>query len=334
MPTCGADDNTLPELARLLNVWAEHGLVATSEKLLVRWARQTAARAADLLRPESAIHLLTALGLADRGPGALLQPAPAPDPALPTPNPACSTGSARRSPCKSSASSSSCVSSRLRLQKALSYVALEPGELTLRWATVPRQERGDPGWVWLQQLGLMTHEGSRVTFDAGLRPFVLDTPPARRRVSLAELDERLRLQRERADLAEEHVLGLERERLRAAGMDELADETIRVSVDDVMAGFDILSFDLTGAAACRGEVFGWAAPLLCPHPERAPDGAGWAGLLLARVGGQGVEPAGWPVRSRLVPGSRRDTGRRAPCLADIRRRPRRPAGRGRQWAPR
>jgi hypothetical protein len=93
----------------------------------------------------------------------------------------------------------------------------------------------------------MTHDGSYVNFDAGLRPFVFDIPPARRRVSVAELDERLRLQRERADLAEEHVLGLERERLRAAGMGELADETVRVSVDDVMAGFDILSFDLTGA---------------------------------------------------------------------------------------
>ena len=290
--------------------------------------------AADLLRPESAIHLLTALGLADRGPGAPLQPAPAPDLAA---------HAEPRLLDRFSPPLALQVFGQLLLlrefsaplQKALSYVALEPGELTLRWATVPRQERGDPGWVWLQQLGLMTHEGSRVTFDAGLRPFVLDTPPARRRVSLAELDERLRLQRERADLAEEHVLGLERERLRAAGMDELADETIRVSVDDVMAGFDILSFDLTGRAR-HVEVKSSAGPRLFFVLTRNEHqtGRGGRGSVLARVGGQGVEPAGWPVRSRLVPGSRRDTGRRAPCLADIRRRPRRPAGRGRQWAPR
>ena len=65
-------------------------------------------------------------------------------------------------------------------------------------------------------------------------------------MSQTELEERLRLQRDRAALAEEYVLNLERERLRAAGKGELADEATRVSIDDVMAGFDIRSFEVTG----------------------------------------------------------------------------------------
>ncbi len=244
MPTCRADENTLPELARLLNVWAEHGLAATSEAALTHWARQTAARTARLPRPESVLPLLTALGLAERGTDASLRPT------LGLPRRAAAGVLDRFIP-----PFARWVFGRLfllpefsaPLQKALSYVPLEPGELALPWAAVPRQDRGDPGWLWLQQLGLMTHAGACVTFDPVLRPFVLDTSPAKRRVSQAELDERLRLQRERADLAEEYVLGLERERLRVAGMGKLAGEVLRVSVDDVMAGFDMLSFERTGA---------------------------------------------------------------------------------------
>jgi hypothetical protein len=65
-------------------------------------------------------------------------------------------------------------------------------------------------------------------------------------MSQAELEERLRLQQKRSELAEEYVVGLERERLRAGGEDELAAEVARVSIVDVMAGFDIRSFEVTG----------------------------------------------------------------------------------------
>ena len=245
MPTRRIDENTLPELARLLNVWLEHGFVVTSQTALAHWARQTAARTARLPQPDLALPLLTDLGLAEPSPNASLKPVGA----------IVGQFSAEtRSLDRFGPPLAQCVFERLLLfpefsgplHLTLSYIPLDQELLTVPWGAVPRKDQGNPGWLWLQQLGLMTHTGSVVVFDPTLRPFVLDTPPAKRQMSQAELDKRLHLQRERAELAEEYVLGLERERLRAAGMGELADEVLRVSVDDVMAGFDIRSFEVTG----------------------------------------------------------------------------------------
>lgn len=245
MSTRRVNDTTLPELARLLNVWLEHGLAVTSETALTHWARQTAARTARLPQPDLALPLLSALGLAEPSRDASLKPA----------GPLAAQGRAdARALDRFGSGLARCVFDRLLLlpefsgplHLALSYVPLGTEVLTVSWDAVPRKDQGNPGWLWLQQLGLMTHTGSAMTFDPSLRPFVLDTPPAKRRMSQTELEERLRLQKDRAALAEEYVLDLERERLRAAGMGDLADEAARVSIDDVMAGFDIRSFEVTG----------------------------------------------------------------------------------------
>jgi hypothetical protein len=259
MPTRRVDENTFPELARLLNVWREHGLVVTSRTALTHWARQTAARTARLPQPELALPLLTGLGLAE----------PSSDDSL-TPGGVLADDPGGHSLDRFGPTLGRRVFERLLLLKefsdplhlALSYVRLGSDGLTVSWAAIPRNDQGSPGWLWLQQLELMTHTGSDVTFDPVLGPFVLDTPPARRRVSQAELDERLRLQQERAALAEEYVLRLERERLRAAGMGELADEVVRVSTDDVMAGFDIRSFEVMTGAPRHIEVKSSAGPRL------------------------------------------------------------------------
>jgi hypothetical protein len=93
----------------------------------------------------------------------------------------------------------------------------------------------------------MRHDGAEVEFDPALLPYVADTPPARRPVSQAELDERMELQRTRSALAEDHVVDLEKRRLHAAGAGHLAKEVVRISTEDVTAGYDILSFDRSGA---------------------------------------------------------------------------------------
>lgn len=236
----------LEELARLLNVWFEHDLAVTNEIALIHWAQQTAARAPRLPQPVVALRLLIRLNLAqvdgkgtvrpDRELFAQARPgAPALD--------RYSSPLARR------------VFERLLrlpefaipIYKALSYIGLNQHKLVVPWREVPRQEQGNAAWLWLQQLGLAEHTDTTMVFDPLLLPYVADTPPAKRTVSQAELHERLAAQRARAALAEEHVLELERQRLKAGGADDYVDAVVRVSVEDACAGFDIRSFEVTGA---------------------------------------------------------------------------------------
>src|SRR5204863_9063094 len=77
-------------------------------------------------------------------------------------------------------------------------------------------------------------------------PYLTDGPSSGHPMSQAQLDERIRLQRWRAVLAEEYILRSEQERLIAAGCEDLAEGVFRISEDDVTAGFDILSFDVSG----------------------------------------------------------------------------------------
>jgi hypothetical protein len=133
------------------------------------------------------------------------------------------------------------------LQQALSFASLLDGSIAVAWHEVPRNEQQNPGWIWLQQLQLMSHTAGGVLLDPALRPFVLEAPPTKRRMSQAELEERLRCRQERANLAEEYVLAAEQERLRTSGAEGLADEVVRVSIEDVLAGFDIRSFETSGA---------------------------------------------------------------------------------------
>jgi hypothetical protein len=246
MPVPRTDDVSLEELARLLNVWMEHGLAATTTAALSHWTRLTAARTPRLPRPERAITLLKSLQLAASSGGDALVPGPAL-----LAEPWDIPGAIDHFP----PALARCVFERMLgltefssfLYQALAYVQPSGNALVVPWKEVPRREQGSPAWLWLQQLGLMSHSGATIRFDGALLPFVLEAPTVRRRMSQAELERRLELRQQRADLAEEYVLQLEKERLRKAGQADLAEEVVRVSIDDVMAGYDIHSFEVTGA---------------------------------------------------------------------------------------
>jgi hypothetical protein len=179
MPTRRVDDNTLPELARLLNVWLQHELATTSSTALAHWAIQTAARTPRLPNPDAALSLLTDLALAEPSSDGSLKPSQ-----LLLGN----TRAVGRTLDQFSPSLAQCVFRRLLqhpdysgpLQFALSYASIGRGELTVAWNAVARRDRAAPSWRWLQELGLLIHSGSAVTFDATLRSFVIDFPPAKR----------------------------------------------------------------------------------------------------------------------------------------------------------
>ncbi len=246
MPAPHPSDITLEELARLLNVWLEHDLVATTGTALTHWTFQTAARSPRLPRPDLALPLLQRLGFATPTRR---------DTFRPSPRLLAQERSLAQSIDRFAPALARCVFEQLLtlpdyadpLFRVLSYARVHHHHLSVAWKDVPRKDQATRGWLWLQQLGLMTHDGSTVTFDAALLPYALEVPPAKRRVSQAELDERLELQRIRSALAEDHVVQLEQERLRAAGVGYLAKDVVRVSIDDVTAGYDILSFELTGS---------------------------------------------------------------------------------------
>jgi hypothetical protein len=246
MPVPRTDDVLLEELARLLNVWMEHSLAATTTEALSHWTRLTAARTPRLPRPERAIQLLKSLQLAAPSGGDALEPGPT---LLSEP------WNLPRAIDQFPPALACCIFERMLgltefsspLHRALAYVQFSGNDLVVPWKEVPRKDQGSPAWLWLQQLGLMSHSGATIRFDRALLPFVLEAPTVRRRMSQVELERRLELRQQRADLAEEYVLLLEKERLRKAGEADLAEEVVRVSIDDVMAGYDIHSFEATGA---------------------------------------------------------------------------------------
>src|SRR5205814_1236846 len=87
---------------------------------------------------------------------------------------------------------------------------------------------------------------SGLVLDRVLLPYVADTQQPAIPLSQADLDARLLLQRDRAALAEDLVVRLERERLIRTGADDLAEAVVRVSIEDVCAGYDVQSFEVTG----------------------------------------------------------------------------------------
>ena len=118
--------------------------------------------------------------------------------------------------------------------------------ISVEWCYVPSFEKRNNTWIWLQQLGLARHDGVVLQVARHLEPYVLDAGFGSAPLSQAELDLRLQSQRRRAVLAEEHIVLLEKTRLRDAGVPELADAIMRVSDNDVAPGFDILSFGGNG----------------------------------------------------------------------------------------
>jgi hypothetical protein len=244
MNSTSGSAEVIPELARLINIWCENGLETVRPAVLRHWARHTAARTGRPPAPEQAIPLLWKLRLASvAATGALV----ATD-ALRSASP-CPTLDRLEPPLN-----------RLVFERMLELPAFaEPIGAALALAEVrksliavsfhelPQSELTNPAWIWLQHLRLADHAAGELVLDPFLAGLVVTTPPAHRSVSPTELEERLSLQKERACLAEDYVVALEKRRLIEAGFARYAEEITLIARVDVAAGYDILSFEVTGA---------------------------------------------------------------------------------------
>jgi hypothetical protein len=238
----------LPECARLLFVWRQHGGVGATEDVLCHWARKTAAWTRNFPDPRQAFIGLRMLGLIET-----------------TADGDCVLSDEIRPAIELRDTVQDDVEQlteqlgilllhrmleatpfRPLLDQAFGYGRFVGGALITDWRTVPHQEQRNVAWIWLQQLGLARHTGNEVIFSPLLIPFALDVPPETGPLSQAELDIRLQAQKARSLRAEEFIVHLEKERLRSLGFPEYAEGVLRISDDDVTAGFDILSFDVTG----------------------------------------------------------------------------------------
>lgn len=235
----------LREAARIVNVVREQGATTASTEALVVWAESTAARGVRGPRPRIGLELLEKLGLVDivasdkvdctpllagdHGPtGPVIDRFPAD---------IAPTVLQRMLHTAELASEIAVVLRHCRICEKLA---------TVRWALVPPEFRASPAWLWLQTLGLARQVEDGLSIDDRLLPFLADVVRPKVPISQEDLDLRLTLQRARADLAEELVMRAERERLVCAGADDLAEGVQRISVDDVTAGYDIRSFELSG----------------------------------------------------------------------------------------
>lgn len=233
------------EIARVVTVWASKGWPETTLGTLRHWAGLgTAALSPRVPSPEPALKLMVRAGLITVTPDGLARPCAelresdeerasvdrfARPVALGVFQRLLSLPEFEREFCA--------VFAELRLTAASPSVA---------WGSVSAINQRNPAWIWLQQLGLGEHQEGEFVADSVLIPFMLDVDVSRKRVSQDELDRRLQLQRQRSELAEEHVVALERERLRLAGVGYYAEGIARVSLDDVAAGYDIRSFETDG----------------------------------------------------------------------------------------
>ena len=235
----------LREAARIVNVVREQRAATASTEALIVWAESTAARGIRAPQPRLGLELLEKLGLIDVDGSGVIDVTRL----LAT---GCSTASLvidrfpvdianivlRRVLCTGELASEMTV--------ALRHCKIHQSGAEVRWGLMPPETRTSPAWLWLQVLGLAHDTEGGLALDDQLLPFLADVDRPSVPISQEDLDRRLALQRARADLAEELVMHLERERLISAGVDDLAEGVQRISVDDVTAGYDIRSFELSG----------------------------------------------------------------------------------------
>ena len=234
----------LEELARLLNLWAEHNWEETTNETLIAWAENSVARTPRPPAPSLGLHLMERLNLLHRCSSYTVAPSDTLVGAFES-----AALLDRFSPSVAQlVFSALCTCSEFAepLSAALGHVHFSPTNLTADWTAMTRHERENVAWEWLQQLGLAEHDGRKVSIDGYLAAYVVDFPIARRRISQHELDERLAARRQRSELAEAHVLQHEVARLSATGAQEYLDGVIRISTHDVEAGYDIHSYEADG----------------------------------------------------------------------------------------
>jgi hypothetical protein len=238
-------DIALQEAARIINVMRERGVARAEEAAVLDWSDATAARGPRQPQPTLGLDLLRELRLAslDDARQLSLDPALASHGAKPAlyidrlP-----TDSLRIVFQRMMAT----VPLRTELVRALRFCSIEVDQVRVSWSAVPAGVRASPAWLWLQRVGSAIAEANGLQLDPSLLPFVADILEPAVPLSQAALDARLALQRKRAGLAEEYVLRLEKERLRRLGAGHFAEAVELVSVQDVCAGYDIQSFEVSG----------------------------------------------------------------------------------------
>lgn len=219
----------IDEAQRVLAAWQVRGFTPADEATLVQWALATASRGGRFPDPVVGIQVLQSLAIISQGADGTYRSA---EPALDA------VEIFRR------LWSSEMAADQIRL--VLSFGTMSPsGELVVRWLEVPIRARRLPAWIWLQRLRLAEWRGRELVLDRRLASYALDVEP-RCGLSQEDLARRLEAQRLRGELAEQYVVRLEKARLEEAGRPELADGVERVSVNNVMAGYDIASFEAHG----------------------------------------------------------------------------------------
>lgn len=236
----------IPEVARLLNLWAIRNWRDTTLDTFIAWVEHTASLTPHPPSPDSAIPLLLCLNLARADAHGNV----CADPALTSIDQAAPSSLDQLPRALALLAFDRLLGVpefAIPLADALVFVRPSDEGLSASWGAVPDAERGNPAWLWLQQLGLAVHTGDDLYLDDALRHHVLCFPVTKRPLSAVELEVRLAAQKERAERAEEYVVALEKQRLIRLGADEYVDGVIRVSVDNVEAGYDILSYEVDGA---------------------------------------------------------------------------------------
>jgi len=233
------------EIARVVAIWASKGWPETTLGTLRHWAGlETAALSPRVPSPEPALKLMVRAGLIEVTPDGLARPC---DELL-------VSDEERTSVDRFARPVALAVFQRLlalpEFEREFSGVfadlRLTAAQPAVAWSSIPAISQKNPAWIWLQQLGLGEHQEGDFVADAMFIPFLLDVDVSKKHVSQAELDKRLQLRRMRSELAEDYVVALECERLRQAGVGFYAEGVVRVSLDDVSAGYDIRSFEIDG----------------------------------------------------------------------------------------
>jgi hypothetical protein len=235
----------LREAARIINVVRERHVSTAEAHSVLAWSDATASRGVQSPMPTIGLEFLRELGLVSGGAdGVLLFDPPITHP-LAEPSSQIERFPHDLAPLMLHRLMA-VPALRDEIARALVYCATTQNEGWVEWRLVPRSARENPAWLWLQRIDSAQQSETGLILDRALLPYIADMQQPAIPLSQADLDTRLLLQRERATLAESLVVRLEKERLSAAGLDYLAEAVVQVSVEDVRAGYDVQSFDVTG----------------------------------------------------------------------------------------
>lgn len=229
------------EVVRLFLVMAHCGKARMEEQALLEACKRTAGLSSRYPRPAPAIAVATATGLLSRSDGTLSI-----------------TDRGRKFASQGTSGSVDLAQPQAMLllaamlddtivYRAIASVVgnfqLLNGQLHARRNSI----QADPEQILfcrlLQQLGAISVSGDYYVMPKAFGDLLAQPIIQSAKLSQAELLQQLELQRRRADLAEQAVVEIEKNRLKALDRPHLAARVDRISLHDVSAGYDIASFE-------------------------------------------------------------------------------------------